>query len=268
MESCAHFGVGWEAPYAQDSTRPFEARIPWVRLTAVSRDQVGVQLAYELRELLRASHGMKYVDDRSDEPADLYVFLVTADANKDDRLEGVQTVYSLVITRDAPLVDGLYFEEHFVGVCGQQRVKSCAGSQIGNIDEAAASSMSQFASDLSSLTEAVHLIDRWNDLPDVSPSFEGEAPKKRGSRLRDLATDSLDNGLVTALAIGARLASWRSREFSAADSRGRRWNEKRISFLTAGRRARRRGAVRSPVRSAPGILHLGPPAHARECRTS
>jgi hypothetical protein len=94
-----------------------------VYVEASADDVVGLRLATATREAIRASAGYRLADTAID--ARWVLHLVTLDQNEDSRA----TMYSLTVTRG-----GYVFITSFVGVCGLQRVATCAAGFLATID--------------------------------------------------------------------------------------------------------------------------------------
>jgi len=99
-------------------------------------DMVGGTLAYELREKIKASNQMEL--GRLDELVNgIVVSLVTIDPEKESKVEGTQTAYSvtwnyLIVKRDGT---AQFYLSSSVGICGTDRVTSCAQNLAVNTDK-------------------------------------------------------------------------------------------------------------------------------------
>jgi hypothetical protein len=97
---------------------------------------VGGTLAYELREKIKASNQMEL--GRSGKLANgIVVSLVTIDPEKESEVEGTQTAYSVtwnyvIVKRDGIAQLNL---SSSVGICGADRVTSCAQSLAASTDK-------------------------------------------------------------------------------------------------------------------------------------
>jgi hypothetical protein len=97
---------------------------------------VGGTLAYELREKIKASNQMEL--GRLDELVNgIVVSLVTIDPEKESKVEGAQTAYSvtwnyLIVKRDGT---AQFYLSSSVGICGTDRVTSCAQNLAANTDK-------------------------------------------------------------------------------------------------------------------------------------
>jgi hypothetical protein len=102
-----------------------------IHVESTTPDPVGRQLAFEIREGVRRSAGMRFASAPSD--AFIGVSIVTLDPDSD----GLSTVYSVVLTSKDGGAERPHFdyENNLVGVCGRDRVKNCASSIVASIDE-------------------------------------------------------------------------------------------------------------------------------------
>ena len=104
-----------------------------VQLLHTGKDNVGLRLAFEVREAIRASQSMKLVIATEADPR-IKVHLVTLDPSSSS--PGGSTVAALAITLDGKLIDG---NGIFLGVstqsCGTLRTQECAKSIVADIDE-------------------------------------------------------------------------------------------------------------------------------------
>ena len=114
------------------SALPSYAQQTSVYVSYTAEDTVGSRLVYALRERLRVSHGLKLVD--SEEDSFIQIRLVTIDPD-DNR---ASTVYSAVITvTQLGNSSAKIYWTNLVGVCGSNRVVSCADGLTAGIDNAA-----------------------------------------------------------------------------------------------------------------------------------
>lgn len=104
-----------------------------VYISGSTEDGVGSRLAYEIREQIRASHGLKISDTRSESIIRLKISTMDPDYGFEKR-----TVYSFVITVRS-LGDGTFdtFWAVFLGTCGEDVVKSCASTLVARTDSVA-----------------------------------------------------------------------------------------------------------------------------------
>ncbi|WP_137718682.1 hypothetical protein [Methylobacillus flagellatus] len=105
-----------------------------IHVTATADDSIGKQLVYQLREALRASRGMRLVDDMND--SFVRIKIVTLDPDS-GRGGGYQTVYSAVWTVRQFDRDSEIYWTNYVGTCGASRTQSCATSLASQTDEVA-----------------------------------------------------------------------------------------------------------------------------------
>lgn len=114
------------------SVLPAYAQQTPVYVSYGEKDIVGSRLVYALRERLRASHGLKLVDSESD--SFIQIRLVTVDPDDNS----ASTVYSAVITlTQLGNSSAKIYWTNLVGVCGSNRVVSCADGLAANIDNTA-----------------------------------------------------------------------------------------------------------------------------------
>lgn len=99
-------------------------------------DMVGSTLAYELREKIKSSNQMELA--RSDKLANgIVVSLVTIDPEEESNVGATQTAYSatwnyLIVRRDGT---AQFHLSSSVGICGADRVISCAQSLAASTDK-------------------------------------------------------------------------------------------------------------------------------------
>lgn len=106
-------------------------RLP-VELSHTGEDVVGQRLAFEVREAIRGSQGMRLVT-RSEADPRIVVSLVTIEGSSGNR--GASTAAAITIALDGnryPLA-GLYLVT-VVQTCGTNRVRECARDIAGDID--------------------------------------------------------------------------------------------------------------------------------------
>ena len=97
---------------------------------------VGSTLAYELREKIKASNQMK-LGNPGKAASEVVVSLVTIDPDKESEIEGTQTVYSVTWNYLMVKTDGAaqFYISSSVGVCGTDRVTSCAQDLAADTDK-------------------------------------------------------------------------------------------------------------------------------------
>lgn len=100
-----------------------------VFVRATAEDRVGSLLAYQLREEIRKSGGMELVASEND--ARFIVRLITIDPDE----SGSRTVYSVVLTAKQFDRDATIYWTNIVGVCGMNRVPTCAQSLAAETDK-------------------------------------------------------------------------------------------------------------------------------------
>jgi len=104
-----------------------------VHIASTANDSVGRQFVYELREKIRASHGLR-LENRSVD-AIIRLKIVTLDPISSGLRGNIgdNTIYSIVFTfrpmdRDAEIYWG-----NFVGICGASKIESCARNIVAEI---------------------------------------------------------------------------------------------------------------------------------------
>lgn len=105
-----------------------------IHVTATAEDPIGKQLVYQLREALRASRGMRLVDDMNDSFVRIKIVTLDPDSRNGG---GYQTVYSAVWTVRQFDRDAEIYWTNYVGTCGVNRVQSCATNLVSQTDEIA-----------------------------------------------------------------------------------------------------------------------------------
>ena len=106
-------------------------RVP-VEILHAGEDTAGRQLAFELREVIRGSQGMRLVTEGE---AETRIVLHLASVDSSTTSPGSGTSMSVAITVDSRTIDmrGLYLTV-VQQVCGLNRLQSCARGLAGNID--------------------------------------------------------------------------------------------------------------------------------------
>lgn len=104
-----------------------------VYVSATADDSIGKQLVYKLRETLRASNGLKLVDDINDSLVRLKIVTLDPDSAR----SGNQTVYSAVWTLRQFDSESETYYTNYVGTCGANRTQSCATGLVSQTDEIA-----------------------------------------------------------------------------------------------------------------------------------
>ena len=98
------------------------AAVP-ILVSVTTKDRVGTNLAHRVREQFRASAGFQLVERES---AAVWVVRLITHAGDDDQMH---TVYAVIWT-----VNDLYMHS-LVGICGANRVDSCATTIIAKTDK-------------------------------------------------------------------------------------------------------------------------------------
>jgi len=93
--------------------------------TVSSNDRVGSQLVYVIREKIRASNGLRLIDNRNNALIRLWIATLDPDLNVRNTA-GRRTAYSIAFTYRLPFLDTDSFLEHRVGHCGRDRIEFCA----------------------------------------------------------------------------------------------------------------------------------------------
>jgi len=98
-----------------------------IRINHTGDDSVGTVLAYQLREQLATSKTLHPAD--SDEYPRININIVTMNP---DKSSSNRTIHSTVLTIDTKKEESEKYYQHWVGVCGTDRVKDCATTLIAN----------------------------------------------------------------------------------------------------------------------------------------
>lgn len=105
-----------------------------VELSHSGSDEVGNRLAFEIREVLRSTQGLRLVTETEADPR-LVIHLVTTDAGT--TATGVSTAASITIAYEGRLVEiNGYFMTSRVQVCGRSRTQECARDIVASVDTA------------------------------------------------------------------------------------------------------------------------------------
>lgn len=96
-------------------------------------DDVGKLFAYELREALRGSNGMRLVQDDYYAPH-IRLSLVSLDSSASGT--GRQSAIAIAVTYDSPQMKflGAHLDTH-VHICGRDRTPFCAKSALSTLDK-------------------------------------------------------------------------------------------------------------------------------------
>jgi len=95
-------------------------------------DTVGQQLVYVIREKLRASNGLRLIDNRDNAPVRLSI--TTLDPDTGRNIVGLNTVFSVVYTYRTPYQDTNTFLGHAVGLCPHNAIETCAQNIVAQMD--------------------------------------------------------------------------------------------------------------------------------------
>lgn len=104
-----------------------------VHVDADSDDNVGSRLVYAIKEGIRRSAGLSYTDDP--DHAAIGISIITGDPEKKGDGGGTRTVYSIVFSRTQHNSITSDFLGHILGVCGIDRVASCADGIVADTDK-------------------------------------------------------------------------------------------------------------------------------------
>jgi len=103
-----------------------------VFIDATASDRVGSRLAYAIKEGIRRSAGMSLADREEDSL--IGVSIVTLDPDRSDS-GGNRTIYSVVWTaRTLHSTPVTMYLTNSVGICGVNRVASCADGLVADTD--------------------------------------------------------------------------------------------------------------------------------------
>ena len=106
------------------------ARTP-VEVLHSGRDSVGVRLAFEVRESIRGSNGMRLVT-ASEVDARLVLHIVTIEGTS---TPGISTAASVSLTYDTKSIPlNGFFITSFVQTCGNNRTRECGRDLTADID--------------------------------------------------------------------------------------------------------------------------------------
>jgi hypothetical protein len=109
-----------------------QVKVPiYLDVTANENDQAGQQMAFEIKEAIRGSHGFRLVEDSSSMPYMRFV-IVTVRAGGN---EATAASYSLIYESLNMPVDGAFITSS-VQYCGRQRVAECARGALSILDRA------------------------------------------------------------------------------------------------------------------------------------
>ncbi len=106
----------------------------WVEADA-SDDMIGSRLAYSIRETIRKSSGMKLVDRSEDASIYLHFLSINPDKRSNENYRTSYAVTWTVQTFHTPPVE-MYLTSS-VGICGSDKVSSCAEGIAATTDEQA-----------------------------------------------------------------------------------------------------------------------------------
>jgi hypothetical protein len=109
----------------------------WARSPVVvehaGEDTLGQRLAYELREVIRASQSMRLVTTAEADPR-IVVYLVTIDTSRSSPGSSTSAAMSVAYDSDALQLRG-YLLTTVVLTCGSQRIQECAKDLAASVDE-------------------------------------------------------------------------------------------------------------------------------------
>lgn len=105
-----------------------------VYLQTNADDNIGRQLAYQVREKLNKSSTLSLIDDNK--KSSIQVKIVTMSPQNDSN-NSISTIYSEVILIKFENESYARYDSSFVGTCGKNVIASCADTIIGNIDNLA-----------------------------------------------------------------------------------------------------------------------------------
>lgn len=120
MEVSMKLGRGILLTLALAATAPAYGKAT-VYVSATTRDSVGGQLVYEVREQIRRSSGMDLAS--SNVNAGYVLHLVTI------KIDNVSTAFSLLLTRPGHVLS------HVVGTCGTLNLRNCASNVVADTDQ-------------------------------------------------------------------------------------------------------------------------------------
>lgn len=109
----------------------------WARSPVVvehaGQDSVGQRLAYELREVIRASQSMRLVTASEADPR-IVVYLVTIETSRSSPGSSTSAAMTVAYDSDALSLRG-YLLTTVVQNCGTQRTQECARDLAASVDE-------------------------------------------------------------------------------------------------------------------------------------
>jgi len=104
----------------------------YVASSVNSNDRVGPRLVYVIREKIRASNGLRLINNKNN--ALIRLSIVTLDPDLNGRTAGERTAYSIAFTFRLPFLDTDSFLGHSVGHCRRNRIESCALDIVSEMD--------------------------------------------------------------------------------------------------------------------------------------
>lgn len=108
------------------------ARSPVV-VEHVGKDSLGQRLAYELREVIRASQSMRLVTASETDPR-IVIYLITVETSRASPGSSTSAAMTVAYDSDALSLRG-YLLTTVVQNCGSQRTQECARDLAASVDE-------------------------------------------------------------------------------------------------------------------------------------